>query len=207
MQPPAPRRRCAPLAVVRFPGQGGPGAREGPRPTSAPAGTCRRGVRFAGASRRGREAQLLVVRPPATIGTAGVPRRRYRWRAMPKDGSRGHHGSIPRWLPNAITAVRILLVPVWGVLAELSRQAFDTTGPEPYRTWSVVVLLLIGASDLVDGFLARSFALTSRTGATLDAVADKLVQVCLLTFFTLRGPPAYTAIPLWFLLLVFGRDL
>lgn len=111
-------------------------------------------------------------------------------------------------LPNAITAVRLLLVPVWGILAEASRQAFDATGStEPWRGYAVGVLALIGVSDVVDGYLARRLGVMSRTGATLDAVADKLAQVVLLTFFAFRGPPAYAAIPIWFLLLVFGRDL
>lgn len=111
-------------------------------------------------------------------------------------------------LPNAITVLRIVLVVVWGVVAEASRRQFDALGDlEPYRTWSVVVLCVIGVSDLADGYLARRWHLTSAFGATLDAVADKLAQVVLLTFFTFRGPPAYASIPLWFLLLIFGRDL
>lgn len=111
-------------------------------------------------------------------------------------------------LPNAITVVRLLLVPVWGILAEASRQAFDATGSsEPWRLRAVAVLALIGVSDVFDGYLARRLGVISRTGATLDAVADKAAQVVLLTFFAFRGPPAYAAIPLWFLLLVFGRDL
>jgi len=112
------------------------------------------------------------------------------------------------WVPNAITMLRVLLVPVWGVLAEASRREFDASGSlEPYRSWSVGVLLLIGVSDLVDGYVARRYCLTSRSGAMLDAAADKLAQVVLLTFFALRGPPAYAPIPLWFLVLVFARDL
>lgn len=113
-----------------------------------------------------------------------------------------------RALPNAITSLRIVLVAVWGVLAEWSRQRFDDgLDLEPARLWSVVVLAAIGVSDLLDGWLARRWHLQSPLGATLDAVADKLAQVVLLTFFTFRGPPAYAAIPLWFLLLVFARDL
>lgn len=114
----------------------------------------------------------------------------------------------PAWLPNLITVCRILLVPVWGLLAEASRRAFVETGEHgSLKAWSVAVLLAIGVSDLVDGFLARRLGLTSRTGATLDAVADKLAQVVLLTFFTFRGEPAYATIPLWFLVLILGRDL
>jgi cardiolipin synthase len=113
--------------------------------------------------------------------------------------------SVPGWLPNAITALRIVLVPVWLLLAEGGREG--TPAAAACRSWSAGVLLLIGASGLVDGWLARRFGLASRSGAVLDAVADKLAQVVLLAFFALRVPPRQTGIPGWFALLVFGRDL
>lgn len=116
--------------------------------------------------------------------------------------------AVPAWLPNLVTTVRIALVPVWGLLAELSWRRFEAAGTlEPYRSCAVAVLCAIGASDLLDGWLARRFGLASAKGATLDALADKLAQVVLLAFFTFRGPPAYAGIPLWFLVLVFARDL
>lgn len=116
----------------------------------------------------------------------------------------------PRWLPNAISVLRILLIPVWGVCAELCREAvvgdLDLAIPA-MRAWCVAILITIGVSDLVDGYLARHFGLTSRTGATLDAFADKLAQVSLLLFFTIRGAPAFPSTPIWFLALILGRDI
>lgn len=123
--------------------------------------------------------------------------------------SRTSHG-IPAWLPNAISVVRILLVPIWVLCAEVSRDAFladDLDRAACWRTTTLAVLLTIGASDVVDGFLARRFGLTSHTGATLDALADKLAQVGLLLFFTLRAAPAFPSTPIWFLIVIFGRDL
>ncbi|MCA8943128.1 MAG: CDP-alcohol phosphatidyltransferase family protein [Planctomycetes bacterium] len=120
------------------------------------------------------------------------------------------HPAIPRWLPNAISVLRILLVPVWGLCAEASRSAFlaeDSAGTDTWRTAALAVLITIGVSDVVDGFLARRFGLASHAGATLDAVADKLAQVGLLLFFTVRGAPAFPATPLWFLIVIFGRDV
>ncbi|MCC6669934.1 MAG: CDP-alcohol phosphatidyltransferase family protein [Planctomycetes bacterium] len=114
---------------------------------------------------------------------------------------------LPAWLPNAITTLRIGMVPVWGILAEAARATFPEPGWTGWRAWSLVVLLAICLSDVVDGWLARRFDLATRMGATLDAVADKLAQVVLLSFFTLRGPPAFAAIAPWFLILVFARDL
>lgn len=116
--------------------------------------------------------------------------------------------AIPSWLPNAISAARIALVPVWGLLAEGCRAAALAGGdPAPWRRASVAVLLAIGLSDVGDGQLARRFGLTTRMGATLDAFADKLTQVALVTFLTFRGAPAFPELPLWFLVVLVGRDL
>jgi len=115
---------------------------------------------------------------------------------------------VPPWLPNLVSGLRIVLVPVWLLVAESCRDAaLDELPTAIYRTWSVVVLCSIGVSDVLDGWLARRFKLASQMGATLDAFADKLFQVVLVTFFTLRAEPAFQCIPLWFLLLLLGRDV
>lgn len=108
---------------------------------------------------------------------------------------------IPRWLPNAISALRIALVPVWVWVAELANGGAVGNG------LAVTILAVIGLSDLVDGWLARKFGLESRVGATLDAVADKLAQVVLVTYLALRSGPAFEALPLWFLGLLIARDV
>ncbi len=109
--------------------------------------------------------------------------------------------TIPHWLPNAISALRIALVPVWVLAAEAANR--DGGG----HALTVAVLLTIGASDVIDGWLARRFGLQSRVGATLDAVADKLAQVVLVTWFALRPGPAFESLPLWFLGLLIARDV
>ncbi|MHC4078237.1 MAG: CDP-alcohol phosphatidyltransferase family protein [Planctomycetota bacterium] len=115
---------------------------------------------------------------------------------------------VPPWLPNLVSGLRIVLVPVWLLVAESCRDAALVDLPTAtYRTWSVVVLCSIGVSDVLDGWLARRFQLASQMGATLDAFADKLFQVVLVTFFTLRAEPAFHCIPLWFLVLLLGRDV
>lgn len=76
-----------------------------------------------------------------------------------------------------------------------------------YRLWAVAILLAIGISDIVDGFLARRFELATRFGATLDAVADKLAQVSLLVFFTFFAEEPFESVPLAFFLLIGARDV
>lgn len=69
-----------------------------------------------------------------------------------------------RHVPNAISAARIAAVPVLLALA--------VTGREFAFTWVLVPALL---TDIVDGWLARTFDLQSTLGALLDSVADTLL--------------------------------
>lgn len=115
---------------------------------------------------------------------------------------------MPAWVPNAITVLRIVLLPLWWFEASACADAAYYGGDESQaRVLAVLVLFAIGVSDVVDGFLARRFGLTSRTGATLDALADKLAQVVLLVFFTFRAGLAFERVPLAFFLLIISRDL
>jgi CDP-diacylglycerol--glycerol-3-phosphate 3-phosphatidyltransferase len=67
-------------------------------------------------------------------------------------------------VPNVLSGARALAVPVLLVLAfEEQRTAF---------TWVLIPALL---SDILDGWIARAFALESRLGAALDSVADSLM--------------------------------
>lgn len=109
-----------------------------------------------------------------------------------------------RWLPNAISTLRIFLVPVWLALAFDAR----TRGVgEVDRAALLAVLLALGASDIIDGFIARRFGLTSNLGATLDAVADKFAQVAMVTFLAWFAAPVFTAVPLWLWGTLLLRDL
>ena len=80
-------------------------------------------------------------------------------------------------IPNLLSLFRLLLVPVIVWLY---------CGKEDYPL-TAFVLLLSGATDIADGFIARHFDMVSDFGKVLDPVADKLTQtaalVCLLTRF------------------------
>ncbi|MBL8949337.1 MAG: CDP-alcohol phosphatidyltransferase family protein, partial [Myxococcaceae bacterium] len=82
-----------------------------------------------------------------------------------------------------MTFARIGLVPVWLALAfSMRSRALD--GADVHRLPLVLLVLLIGATDMIDGFLARRFQLATNLGATLDAVADKLASFAAVTFLT-----------------------
>lgn len=94
-------------------------------------------------------------------------------------------------LPNLLTLLRFLLVPpvAWLILAE----AYDS---------ALLLFVLAGASDALDGFLARRFAWTSRLGALLDPLADKLLLVVSCLCLSWVG-----LIPGWLALVVLARDM
>ncbi len=61
---------------------------------------------------------------------------------------------------------------------------------------------IAGFTDFLDGFLARRFGWQSRLGAALDAVSDKVLLSSVYLALAITSH-----IPLWFALLVFGRDI
>ena len=93
-------------------------------------------------------------------------------------------------LPNVITVLRILLViPTgWLLLETLYVEA-------------LVLMAVAGASDALDGWMARRFRWTSRFGAAMDPVADKLLVAAMFIIFTVQGH-----IPVWVAAIVLGRD-
>lgn len=112
---------------------------------------------------------------------------------------------MPPWIPNAISMLRILLVPAWLVLALRAKDAANAGEPVD-RAVLVGVLLALGFSDVLDGFIARRFNLTSNLGATLDAVADKLAQVVTVTFLAFFVRVAFTPLPVWLWVALVVRD-
>lgn len=94
-------------------------------------------------------------------------------------------------IPNLLTVLRIVLIVPFSYF--LVTQQFQS---------AFLVFLVAGVSDGVDGFLARQFNWRSRFGAIADPLADKLLLVTTYILLTWLGE-----IPLWLVLLIFGRDL
>ncbi|MBQ8683518.1 MAG: CDP-alcohol phosphatidyltransferase family protein [Clostridia bacterium] len=83
-----------------------------------------------------------------------------------------------KWnVPNALSVLRIALVPVFMVLY---LQKLDS--------WAFGVLLLSGVTDVLDGVIARRFNLITDCGKLLDPVSDKLTQVAVVICLATRYP-------------------
>ncbi|MDX1824607.1 MAG: CDP-alcohol phosphatidyltransferase family protein [Thiohalomonadales bacterium] len=94
-------------------------------------------------------------------------------------------------LPNIISTLRILLVPP--VVLTMLEQRWGVALP---------LFLIAGLSDGLDGFLARRYHWTSRLGAILDPIGDKLLMV---SSYLVLGWLAI--LPLWLVVLVILRDV
>ena len=93
-------------------------------------------------------------------------------------------------LPNVLSMLRLVGVPVflWAIL----------TGHDGI---ALATLMLSGITDYLDGKIARKFNLTSKLGATLDPVADRLY-----IFTTVLGLAYRGIIPWWLVIVLVGRD-
>ena len=94
-------------------------------------------------------------------------------------------------IPNAISFVRLLLVPVFAVLL--------ATGNDG---WAILVLAVSGASDWLDGVLARRLGQVSRLGQLLDPAADRLFIIVTLVALAWRD-----VVPWWLLVVLVLRDV
>jgi len=100
-------------------------------------------------------------------------------------------------LPNFITGLRILLVPVLVVLLQ-----------HPTRLPSLlaaITFFLACWSDFLDGYLARRHGITTSFGKLLDPLADKLLVMAALVM--LAAMPREPRVPGWMVVLIVGREL
>jgi phosphatidylglycerophosphate synthase len=72
--------------------------------------------------------------------------------------------------------------------------------------WPLLVFVVLGATDVIDGWIARRYQLQSNFGATLDAVADKLAQIVTVTFLVWLPSPAFSPLPVWLWAVLVVRD-
>jgi cardiolipin synthase len=95
-------------------------------------------------------------------------------------------------VPNVITAVRLLFLPVflWLLFARHD------------RAWAAILLGALGATDWVDGWIARRYHQQSSLGKVLDPTVDRL-----LFFVGVGGILVDGSAPRWFCLIVLAREI
>ena len=70
-----------------------------------------------------------------------------------------------------------------------------------------IVFFIAGATDGLDGFIARTFHQKSKLGAILDPAGDKLLMAASYILLTVSSLGYTHTIPVWLTACVFGRDL
>jgi len=99
-------------------------------------------------------------------------------------------------IPNILSLIRILLVPVFIVLI-LNKKIFE----------GLLVFLVASTTDALDGFIARSFHQKTRLGQFLDPFADKLLMNASYIVLSISSLSYSNVIPIWLTGFVFGRDI
>ena len=97
-------------------------------------------------------------------------------------------------IPNLLTLLRVALIPVFILLFYL---------PFSWSYWAASGVFAIAAvTDWLDGYLARRRGQVSNFGKLIDPVADKLLALSLMIFFSVQG-----TLPLWYTLVFLWREL
>lgn len=102
-------------------------------------------------------------------------------------------------IPNLLTFLRMALIPVFASLLFYG-----------YSTIALIVFVIAGVSDGVDGYIARRFKQESELGTILDPIADKLlmtVAFIILTMPNVLQPTRHLPVPFWVTAAVIGRDI
>ena len=82
-------------------------------------------------------------------------------------------------IANMLTVLRIILIPVY--------LCIFYSNMENNILYAGIIFILAGISDVLDGYFARKYKLTTKFGIVLDPIADKLMMFTVLISFTTKG--------------------
>ena len=99
--------------------------------------------------------------------------------------------SVMRHIPNLLTGIRFLLIPV--LIYLLYNGNFHG---------SLYLIILMGLTDALDGFLAKKLNCVSRFGEFSDPICDKLMLISATVILAYMG-----LLPVWLVALIIARDL
>ena len=97
-------------------------------------------------------------------------------------------------LPNKLTMLRIILIPVFLVLVLVDRIPM-------HYLWSLIVFLAACITDTLDGYIARKYNLITDFGKFMDPIADKLLVTAAMLVFV-----DWHMMPAWVVIVVVARE-
>lgn len=96
-------------------------------------------------------------------------------------------------IPNMLTILRLLLVPVFVLIFLLEGEQ---------KTAAAAIFILASLTDVLDGYIARKYNMTTKVGQLLDPLADKLMQISVVVAMVCAK-----MVPLWFVLVLASKEL
>ena len=107
--------------------------------------------------------------------------------------------AVSSWnLPNALTVIRLFLVPVFVVVAWVGFERDD----QAWQAWAALIFLAAAITDLLDGELARRTGKVTSFGKIADPIADKALTgaaLIVLSWFDL--------LPWWVTVVIIVREV
>lgn len=112
---------------------------------------------------------------------------------------------VPRWagqpgsrwnLPNVLTTIRVLLVPVFGTFLLVHPHQ------EGWRILTTVIFVVAVATDFIDGRVARKYGLVTDFGKLWDPIADKAMTGMAFVGLSILGE-----LPWWVTIIILVREL
>jgi cardiolipin synthase len=97
---------------------------------------------------------------------------------------------------NQLTLLRMLLIPAFVILVVYG-----------HLGWALIVFVIAGVTDALDGLIARWSGQKTSLGAWLDPMADKLLLVTTFVVLTLPGLGLMNRLPIWLTVLIISRDV
>jgi CDP-diacylglycerol---glycerol-3-phosphate 3-phosphatidyltransferase len=105
-------------------------------------------------------------------------------------------------LPNSLTILRIFFVPLLVVVLLTRQPNWNILGlPIDFEVLGVMILLFAAATDVMDGYLARTRKEITTLGILLDPIADKLLISAAFVSLVAMG-----LVPAWMVVIIIGRE-
>jgi CDP-diacylglycerol---glycerol-3-phosphate 3-phosphatidyltransferase len=98
---------------------------------------------------------------------------------------------------NALTAVRMVLVPVFVALTVASQMTNSGL-----RIAACVTFFVASATDLIDGWIARTWDMVTSFGKVADPIADKALTGAAFVLLS-----SYCVLPWWITIVILGREI
>lgn len=96
-------------------------------------------------------------------------------------------------IPNVLTIIRFFLIPVFCIVY------FSPV--DNHFIISIVIFLISGITDILDGYIARKYDMVTKWGTLLDPLADKLMLITVLFSLSRTG-----VIPIWIFSLILAKE-